>query len=124
MKIRFTEVLTEQVGGSYEGTLAMYEVTDSDGAGNIGVDSGSLSAPQTGAPVYASLAAVAALTQTQIYNDFYDTTAIDSFQTVGDAWKETTQEDLNAQVQVSKLDAGQVVFETVDTITDQTPINI
>ena len=124
MKIRFTEVVTKEVGGSYEGTSAAYEVTDSDGAGNFAVDSGSLAAPSTGAPVYASIAAVEALTQTQIYNDFYDTNPIDSFQTIGEAWKEMTQSDLDGLVGAAQVASGAVTFETADEITDQEPITI
>lgn len=128
MKIRFTEVTTEEVGGSYEGVSASYEARDSDGAGNFAVDSGALSAPQTGSPVYASIAAVEALTQTQIYNDFYDTTVIviDSFnsEVIGEFWKADLQEKLDFQVKAAQVEAGLVVFETADEITDQEPITI
>ena len=125
MKIRFTSVTTEGVGGSYEGSSALYEATDSDGAGNFAVDSGALAAPLTGAPVYASIAAVEALTQTQIYNDFYDTSVVDSSgQTVGEAWKADLQEKLDNRIKAAQVEAGLVVFETADEIADQTPINI
>ena len=127
MKIRFTSVTTEQVGASFHGSSALYEATDSDGAGNFAVDSGALAAPQTGAPVYASIAAVEALTQTQIYNDFYDTTEIeiDSFnsEVIGEMWKNDVQVKLNNRVKTAQVEAGLVVFETADEIADQTPID-
>jgi len=128
MKLRFTSVTTEQVGSSYKGITASYEARDSDGAGNISIDSGGLSAPQTGAPTYASLAVVEALTQTQIYNDFYDTTVIviDSFnsEVIGEAWKADLQESLDDGIKIAQVDAGLVVIETADEIADQTPITI
>ena len=128
MKIRFTEVTVENIGGVLTGLSASYVATDSDGAGNIGVDSGGLAAPETGAPTYASLAAVQALTQTQIYNDFYDTTVVvvDSFNSfiIGEEWKSDLQEALDIQVAATQFEAGLVPIDTVDNITDQTPIDI
>jgi hypothetical protein len=153
MKIRFTEVVTQEVGGVYEGISAAYEATDSDGFGHVGLDSGALAAPQTGAPVYPDLATVEALTQSEIYNDFYDTTvivtgpqdaeiAIDSINTygvlglgvslsglvdsevVGETWLSDLQEELDLQIEIAKVESGAVVIESVDNITDQTPIDI
>lgn len=127
MKIRFTEVLVEDIGGTLTGVSASYEARDSDGAGNIGIDSGGIGAPETGAPTYASLAAVQALTQTQIYNDFYDTTVevIDSFNSfvIGEAWKADVQETLDLQVKITQQETNDTM-DTVENITDQTPIEI
>ena len=124
MKIRFTSVTTENVGGILKGVSASYEVRDSDGFGNVGIDSGGLAPEESLQPTYASVAAVEALTQTQIYNDFYDNTVIDSSGiTVGQAWLQDLQETLDIQVKVAQVQSNNP-FESADNIADQTPINI
>ena len=132
MKIRFTQVVTENVGGSIKGISASYEASDSDGFGNVGIDSDTLAPSDSYQPTYASVAAVEALSQTQIYNDFYDTRqlVVDSFNTIiyGEIWLEETQENLNLQIEVAQnkvaAEAGTSSIEVADEITDQTPIDI
>lgn len=121
-KILFTEVVTEPDGGSYKGIAAYYEATDSDGAGNIAVDSGGIAPTDSYQPTYASLAAVEALTQTQIYNDFYPTKEVDS-QILGEIWVEGIQETLDNQISIVQQQ-NTPTFESVDNITDQTPITV
>lgn len=123
MKIRFTSVTTEEVGGSFKGISAEYEARDSDGAGNIAIDSGGLAPSDSYQPTYGSLAAVAGLTQSQIYNDFYDTREIDS-EIVGELWKRDLQESLDTQIEIAQVSAGLKTIESVDEITDQEPITI
>ena len=71
MKIRYTDVTTQPDGGQLKGLAASYEATDSDGLGNTGLDSGAISPSEGYEPSYSSIAQVEALSQTQIYNDFY-----------------------------------------------------
>lgn len=123
MKLRFTSVTTKQVGASFKGTSALYEARDSDGVGNIGIDSGGLAPSDGYQPTYASLAVVQGLTQSQIYNDFYDTREIDS-EIVGEIWKSDLQVRLDNQIAQEQYNAGLITIDTVDDITDQTPINI
>ena len=77
MKILFRDVIVEEVGGSFKGLSANYVASDSDGSGNVGVDSGSISPSPGFEPTYSSLAQVEGLTQTQIYNDFYPAETIE-----------------------------------------------
>ena len=122
MKLRFTDVTVENIGGTLTGVGASYEARDSDGFGNVGLDSGRLAPPDSFQPTYASLAVVQSLTQTQIYNDFFDNRIIDS-EVVGQVWLDDLQETVNTQVKIAQVNASNP-FDTVDNIADQTPIDI
>ena len=166
MKIRFTNVTTEEVGGSYIGIAAEYEATDSDGAGNFAIDSGGLAPTDSYQPTYISLASIEALTQTQLYADFkpkgqiavdggaaadqewyeYTKSTMYSqgeiitrgagtdpsaptapeaqFVSLESAWLEDLQEKLDNGIHRAKVAAGLITIESVEGITDQTPIDI
>jgi len=124
MKFRFTDVSVENVGGSYEGTSASFEITDSDGNGLIVRDSASFVPSEGTNPTYASLAAVSALTQTQIYNDFKPSEVVDSEgTTVGELLETELRSNIEIELKVAQQEATPTI-EFVDNITDQTPINI
>ena len=122
MKLRFTNVTTQDVNGQLKGISASYEATDSDGFGNVGIDSGGLSPSDSYQPSYSSIAQVEALTQTQIYNDFYPTEVIDS-ESVGEMWLAGLEENLELQIAIDK-ESKTPTIEIADNITDQTPINL
>ena len=122
MKLRFTNVSTQDVNGQMKGISASYEATDSDGFGNVGIDSGGLAPSDSYQPSYSSIAQVEALTQTQIYNDFYPTEVIDS-ESVGEMWLADLEESLELQIAIDK-ESKTPSIETADNITDQTPINL
>ena len=122
MKLRFTNVTTQDVNGQLKGISASYEATDSDGFGNVGIDSGGLAPSDSYQPSYSSIAQVEALTQTQIYNDFYPTEVIDS-ESVGEMWLAGLEENLELQIAIDK-ESKTPTIEIADNITDQTPINL
>ena len=131
MKLRFTNVtvkdVSDQIVGMpmtvYMGISADYEATDSDGEGNVGIDSGGLAPSDSYQPMYAGgLAQVEALTQTEIYNDFYPTEMIDS-ESVGEMWLADLQESLDLAIEVVQ-ETVSPKMESTNNITDQTPINL
>ena len=122
MKLRFTNVTTKNEGGTLKGISASYEATDSDGFGNVGLDSGGLAPSDAYQPSYSSIAQVEALTQQQIYNDFYPTEVIDS-ESVGEMWLADLNESLEFQIEIDK-ETKTPTIESADNITDQTPINL
>ena len=122
MKLRFTNVTTQDVNGQLKGISASYEATDSDGFGNVGIDSGGLAPSDAYQPSYSSIAQVEAPTQTQIYNDFYPTEVIDS-ESVGEMWLAGLEENLELQIAIDK-ESKTPTIEIADNITDQTPINL
>ena len=123
MKILFTDVTVEDRSGTITGVFAQYEITDSDGLGNVATDSASVGPSEGLEPTYASLAAVQALTQTQIYNDFVPS-GTDSFgNSETDAWREIVEDKMEVLVKASAQETTPT-FDAVDNITDQTPISI
>ena len=146
MKIRFTNVtvkdVSDQIVGMpmtvYQGISADYEATDSDGSGNIAIDSGGLAPTDSYQPLYTGgMAQVEALTQTQIYNDFYPLNEIEVLigvdsdgeelyetQIVGELWKQDLQETLDNGIERAQVAAGLITIESVDEIADQDPITI
>lgn len=178
MKIKFTSVtlkdVSDQIVGMpmtvYEGIAAYYEATDSDGFGNVGVDSGGISPTEGYEPFYSSSAQVEALTQAEIYEDFhprgefsvtidsdldssfrswhayttstmYSTTEFGSeisgtdsdapdveisseIETAEAAWLQQLQERLNDKIDIARSLSNPDLVETLDQISDQTPINI
>ena len=123
MKILFTEVIVENRSGTLTGLAADYEITDSDGFGNSAVDSGSMSPNEGLEPTYASLAAVQALTQSQIYSQYLPSGTDSDGNSFADIWKEEEQESINEQIQLVKQETNDTI-DVVDEITDQTPISI
>ena len=130
MKLRFTNVTTKDVSDQIVGMpmtvlmgiSASYQATDSDGFGNVGIDSGGLAPSDSYQPMYSSIEQVEALTQTEIYNDFYPQGIADS-ESIGEAWLSSLQESLDLQISIDK-ESKTPTIETADNITDQTPINL
>ena len=139
MKLRFTNVTTQDVNGQLKGISASYEATDSDGFGNVGIDSGGLAPSDAYQPSYSSIAQVEALTQQQIYDDFYpaetitvvvgyeldleneEIIEITKEESVGEAWLQDLNESLELQISIDK-ESKTPTLESVDNIIDQTPI--
>ena len=141
MKIRFTDVTTEPEGGQLKGLSAYYEASDSDGLGNVGIDSGGISPTDSYPVFYADVATLESRTQTQLYNDFYpkqvvqvivgyeldlegeEVDPIYQAEPVGEAWLRDIQEVLDINIEIDKQSKNPTI-EIIDNIADQTPINI
>ena len=150
MKLRFTNVtvkdVSDQIVGMpmtvYMGISADYEATDSDGEGNIGIDSGGLAPSDSYQPMYTGgVAQVEALTQQQIYSDFrpaemievvvgyeFDSdtkeiTPVTEEESAEEAWLADLQESLDFAIEVVQ-ETVSPKMESTNNITDQTPINL
>ena len=149
MKLRFTNVTVKDVSDQIVGmpmtvlmgTSASYEARDSDGFGNVGIDSGGIAPSDSYQPMYSSIAQVEALTQQQIYDDFYPTETITIVvdyeldlenetinqiteeESVGEQWLASIKENLELQISIDK-ESKTPTIENADNITDQTPINL
>ena len=150
MKLRFTNVtvkdVSDQIVGMpmtvYMGISADYEATDSDGFGNVAIDSGGLAPSDSYQPMYTGgMAQVEALTQQQIYSDFRpaemievvvgyefddntnEITPVIEEESAEEAWLAELQESLDYAIDVVQ-ETVSPKMESTNNITDQTPINL